>query len=74
MAEIDALASEGIEAGCDEVGLADPTGYANPAQIRCVFRKVRAIVAGDPPEEPLYGYVAAAGVTRGFVPAAARSV
>lgn len=34
------------EAGCDEVGLADTTGYANPEQIRRVFRKVRAAI-GD---------------------------
>jgi hydroxymethylglutaryl-CoA lyase len=31
-----------MEAGCDEVGLADTTGYANPAQIKTVIRAVRA--------------------------------
>jgi len=35
-----------VEAGCDEVGLADTTGMANPTQIRRVFRKVRAAI-GD---------------------------
>ncbi len=33
-----------MEAGCDEVGLADTTGYANPAQIKTVVRAVRAAV------------------------------
>jgi hydroxymethylglutaryl-CoA lyase len=40
------LAAACVEAGCDEVGLADTTGYADPAQIRRVFRKVRAAI-GD---------------------------
>ncbi|MGQ0512230.1 MAG: hydroxymethylglutaryl-CoA lyase [Betaproteobacteria bacterium] len=34
------------EAGCDCVALADTVGYANPAQIRRVFRRVRAAI-GD---------------------------
>jgi len=38
------LAVACVEAGCDEVGLADTTGYANPAQIRRVYRKVRAAI------------------------------
>lgn len=33
-----------VEAGCDEVGLADTTGMANPTQIRRVFRMVRAAI------------------------------
>jgi hydroxymethylglutaryl-CoA lyase len=33
-----------VEAGCDEIGLADTTGMANPTQIRRVFRKVRAAI------------------------------
>jgi hydroxymethylglutaryl-CoA lyase len=33
-----------VEAGCDEVGLADTTGMANPTQIRRVFRKVHAAI------------------------------
>jgi len=38
------LAEALMEAGCDEVGLADTTGYANPAQVRCLVRAVRAAV------------------------------
>jgi len=34
------------EAGCDCVALADTVGYANPAQIRRVFRRVRTAI-GD---------------------------
>jgi hydroxymethylglutaryl-CoA lyase len=44
--EVVRLAVAAVEAGCDEVGLADTTGYANPAQIKRVFAKVRAAV-GD---------------------------
>jgi len=33
-----------MEAGCDEVGLSDTTGYANPAQVRDLVRGVRAAV------------------------------
>ncbi len=33
-----------MEAGCDEVGLADTTGYANPVQIKTVLRALRAAV------------------------------
>lgn len=152
--EVVRLAVACVEAGCDEVGLADTTGYANPEQIRRVFRKVRAaigerlggahlhntrglglanvvaalevgvrtfdsslgglggcpfapgasgnivtedlvfmleamglktgidlgrligvraIVAAGIPEEPLYGYVAQAGITKGFTAASARA-
>ena len=35
-----------MEAGCDEVGLSDTTGYANPAQVKDLVRRVRAAV-GD---------------------------
>jgi hydroxymethylglutaryl-CoA lyase len=35
------LASELMEAGVDEVGLSDTTGYANPAQVRRLIRLVR---------------------------------
>jgi hydroxymethylglutaryl-CoA lyase len=35
-----------LGAGADTVGLADTVGYANPAQVRRLFRKVRE-VAGD---------------------------
>lgn len=44
--EVVRLAVASIEAGCDEVGLADTTGYANPEQVKRVFRKVRAAI-GD---------------------------
>jgi hydroxymethylglutaryl-CoA lyase len=36
-----------MEAGCDEVGLADTTGYANPAQIKTLVRAVRAAVGRE---------------------------
>jgi hydroxymethylglutaryl-CoA lyase len=35
-----------MEAGCDEVGLSDTTGYANPAQVKNLVRRVRSAV-GD---------------------------
>jgi hydroxymethylglutaryl-CoA lyase len=38
------LAEAMMAAGCDEVGLSDTTGYANPAQIRMLVRRVRAAV------------------------------
>jgi hydroxymethylglutaryl-CoA lyase len=41
-----ALAEALMAAGCDEVGLSDTTGYANPAQVRNLVRRVRAAV-GD---------------------------
>ena len=44
--EVVRLAVASVDAGCDEVGLADTTGYANPEQIKRVFRKVRAAI-GD---------------------------
>ena len=40
------LASELVNAGADEVGLSDTTGMANPAQVRRLFNKVRAVI-GD---------------------------
>lgn len=40
------LAEQLMAAGCDEVGLSDTTGYANPAQVRDLVRRVRAAV-GD---------------------------
>lgn len=40
------LAREVIAAGADEAGLSDTTGYANPAQVRRLFNKVRAEI-GD---------------------------
>ncbi len=41
------LAERMIEAGCAEVGLSDTTGYANPAQVRRLIRRVRAAVGED---------------------------
>ena len=40
------LAGQVIAAGADEAGLSDTTGYANPAQVRRLFNKVRAEI-GD---------------------------
>lgn len=37
-------ASRLMESGCDEVGLSDTTGYANPSQIKRLIRAVRAEV------------------------------
>lgn len=36
-----------IEAGAAEVGLSDTTGYANPAQVTRLIRKVRAAIGAD---------------------------
>lgn len=36
------IASEAVAAGVDEAGLSDTTGYANPAQVRRLFRRLRA--------------------------------
>ena len=44
--EVVRIAEACLEAGADTIGLADTVGYANPAQVRRLFRKVRA-VAGD---------------------------
>jgi hydroxymethylglutaryl-CoA lyase len=41
------LAEALMEAGCDEVGLSDTTGYANPAEVRRLIRLVRAVVGDD---------------------------
>lgn len=38
------LAEQLMEAGCDEVGLSDTTGYANPAQVKTLVKRVRAAV------------------------------
>jgi hydroxymethylglutaryl-CoA lyase len=35
------IAAQAIEAGADESGLSDTTGYANPAQVRRLFRRLR---------------------------------
>lgn len=36
------LAAQCVAAGADESGLSDTTGYANPAQVRRLFRRLRA--------------------------------
>lgn len=41
------LAVRLMEAGVDEVGLSDTTGYANPAQVKRLIRLVRAEVGDD---------------------------
>ncbi len=41
------LARKLIEAGCDEVGLSDTTGMANPRQLRRLIRLVRSEVGDD---------------------------
>ena len=38
-----ALAEQLVSAGCDEVGLADSVGFANPAQVRDLVVRVRAV-------------------------------
>lgn len=38
------LAETLMEAGCDEVGLSDTTGYANPAQVKDLVTRVRQVV------------------------------
>ncbi len=40
------LAAQCIEAGADESGLSDTVGYANPAQVRRLFRRLRTEI-GD---------------------------
>jgi hydroxymethylglutaryl-CoA lyase len=44
--EVVRIAAGCAEAGADEIGLADTVGYANPAQVRRLFDRVRAAV-GD---------------------------
>lgn len=48
VSEIDVLATAVacVEAGCDEVGLSDTCGYANPAQVKALFKSTKAEV-GD---------------------------
>ncbi len=41
------LAEQLMEAGCDEVGLSDTTGYANPAQVKRLIRAVRGVVGEE---------------------------
>jgi hydroxymethylglutaryl-CoA lyase len=41
------VASLLMEAGCDELGLSDTTGYANPRQVRHLVRRVKAEIGDD---------------------------
>jgi hydroxymethylglutaryl-CoA lyase len=41
------LAEAMMSAGCDEVGLSDTTGYANPAQVRQLVKLVKAAVGDE---------------------------
>jgi hydroxymethylglutaryl-CoA lyase len=41
------LAEQLMAAGCDEVGLSDTTGYANPAQVKRIIRQVRSVVGHE---------------------------
>jgi hydroxymethylglutaryl-CoA lyase len=41
------LAEDLMAAGCDEVGLSDTSGYANPAQVRRLIKLIRAVVGND---------------------------
>jgi len=44
--EVVRLAEQLAAAGVDDVGLSDTTGMANPAQVRRLFRRVRAAIGG----------------------------
>ena len=44
--EVIRLAAQCAEAGADDVGLSDTTGHANPAQVRRLFKRLRAEI-GD---------------------------
>ncbi len=44
--QVVSLAEQLMRAGCDEVGLADTTGYGNPAQVGELVRRVKAAVGG----------------------------
>jgi len=41
------IAEKVIAAGCDEVGLSDTTGSANPTQVRHLIKLVRSVVGSD---------------------------
>ena len=47
LAKVVELAEALMAAGCDEVGLSDTTGYANPAQVRTLVRAVHAAIGAD---------------------------
>lgn len=41
------LAEQLMEAGCDEVGLSDTTGYGDPASIKRLIRAVRGVIGAE---------------------------
>lgn len=41
------LAEQLVAAGCDEIGLADSVGFANPAQVRNLVLRVRSVVGAS---------------------------
>ena len=41
------LAQGLMDAGCDEVGLSDTSGYANPAQVKRLIKLVRSVVGDE---------------------------
>ena len=45
--EVIRLAVQCAEAGADDVGLSDTTGYANPAQVRRLFTRLRAEIGNQ---------------------------
>ncbi len=45
--QVVALAEKAVAAGAQELSLSDTTGYADPAQVRRLVRKVRAAVGAD---------------------------
>jgi hydroxymethylglutaryl-CoA lyase len=45
--EVIRLAVQCAEAGADDVGLSDTTGYANPAQVRRLFMRLRAEIGNQ---------------------------
>lgn len=47
LAKVVELAEALMAAGCDEVGLSDTTGYANPAQVRAMVRAVHAAIGAN---------------------------
>ena len=46
-AQIARLAATLMDAGCDEVGLSDTTGYADPRAVKHLIRLVRSVVGND---------------------------
>ncbi len=46
-AQIERLAASLKEAGCDEIGLSDTTGYAIPTEVRRLVKMVRAVVGDE---------------------------